>query len=59
MAEFEPTRWWRVTAPDGSLWCETSDEAEARDAIRPGDMLSRLWQRIESEWRIEDEGNQP
>jgi hypothetical protein len=39
--EWEPVRWWRVIAPDGSTWCETSDETEARDAMRPGDVL---WQ---------------
>lgn len=50
-ADWEPSRWWRVIAPDGSLWCETSDEREAMDAFRPGDTLQRLWVRRESEWR--------
>lgn len=50
-AEWETDRWWRVLAPDGSLWCETSDESEARDAMRPGDELQRLWTRRQSEWR--------
>lgn len=51
MAEWEPGRWWRVIAPDGSLWCETSDEDEARGHMRPGDTLFRQWQRPEYEWR--------
>lgn len=51
-AEWQPGRWWRVTAPDGSLWCETSDEDEARAAVRPGDSLTRLWQRpAQYDWR--------
>jgi len=45
------TRWWRVIDPDGKLWCETSDEKEARDRMRPGDTLQRLWQRSDREWR--------
>ena len=45
----EEGRWWRVIAPDGSLWCETSDEEEAREAVRAGDTLQRLW-RLER-WR--------
>lgn len=32
--ETEPTRWWRVLDVDGSIWCETSDEDEARDELR-------------------------
>ena len=36
-----PTGWWRVVAPDGSLWCETSSEREAREAVRVGDTLQR------------------
>ena len=51
MTGWEATRWWRVTAPDGSVWCETSAESEAREALRPGDTLQRLWQRPEYEWR--------
>jgi hypothetical protein len=48
---WQPGRWWRVLAPDGSLWCETSDEDEARSAMRPGDVLQRFWQRTLTEWR--------
>lgn len=49
---WEPSKWWRVLAPDGSLWCEISDEDEARDAVRAGDKLQRLWEPVvESEWR--------
>lgn len=50
---WEPGRWWRVVAPDGQLWCETSDEAEARGSVRPGDTLERLWRCVEEQWRQE------
>jgi len=46
-----PTRWWRVVQRDGSVWCETSDEGEARLAMHAGDKLQHLWTRSESEWR--------
>jgi hypothetical protein len=49
--------WWRVVAPDGSIWCETSVESEAREAMRPGDYLWRLWQRTEEVWMID--GDEP
>lgn len=48
---WRPTRWWRVIAPDGSVWAETSDEDEARSRVRPGDRLERLFERRETEWR--------
>lgn len=46
-------RWWRVLASDGSVWCETSVESEARAAVRPrrGDRLQRLHQTsVQYEW---------
>jgi hypothetical protein len=49
--EFEPTGWWQVLDPEGKLWCETSNEKEARDAIRPGDSLHRLYEKVQQEWR--------
>lgn len=49
--EWTPGRWWLVEAPDGSLWCETSDEDEARSRMRPGDTLYRSWHRSQDEWR--------
>ena len=49
--EWEPGRWWKVVAPDGTLWAETSDEQEARGLLRQGDTLWRLHVRQESEWR--------
>jgi hypothetical protein len=52
--EWEPTGWWKVVAPDGSTWCETSDEAEARASMRPGDRLRRLWSATVEEWREAD-----
>jgi len=51
MSEWERGRWWRVLAPDGTLWCETSDEQEARYAMRQGDTLWTEWRRNAIEWR--------
>lgn len=55
--EWAVTRWWRVTYDDG-LWCETSDEDEARDALAtaPGGnvRLERLWETVpRRQWRSE------
>jgi hypothetical protein len=53
---WERTRWWRVVEPNGELWCETSDEREAREALTTapdGGVLGRLWRRAEQEWREE------
>ena len=52
--EWERGRWFRVLAPDGSLWCETSDGREAVTHMRPGDELWKQWRREETEWRPED-----
>lgn len=49
-ATWEPGRWWRVLAADGSLWCETSAEDEARDSMRPGDRLQRQYVTSASKW---------
>lgn len=58
--EMEPGRWWRVTyrADDGErcLWCETSNEQEARVAYRkllPMDRprLERQFVKTVTEWR--------
>jgi hypothetical protein len=54
LSGWEPGRWWRVVAADGSVWCETSDEAEAFGAVRPGDKLWRQWVQRSSEWRVVD-----
>lgn len=48
--EWEKTRWWRVISPSGSLWNETSDEQEARDSMREGDVLQRLYQKTDEKW---------
>lgn len=47
-----PIQWWRVRGPDGKIWCETSDEEEARESMRPGDTLVRQWVQKRSEWRL-------
>lgn len=44
-------RWWRVFAPDGSVWCETSNASEARERMRPGDSLYRQYVGECAEWR--------
>lgn len=49
--EWEPTRWWRATGPDGQLWCESSNEHEVRKSARPGDTIERLWRTEAWEWR--------
>jgi hypothetical protein len=49
-AGWQPGRWWRVTEPDGSVWCETSNEDEAREAARPGDRLYRLFTLSQEKW---------
>jgi hypothetical protein len=49
--ELHPGRWWRVLGMDGDLWCETSDEDEARECMRPGDTLHRLFVELIEEWR--------
>lgn len=46
-----PGRWWRVLSADGELWCETSDEDEAREAMRSGDRLQRIYETRLDEWR--------
>ena len=52
LVTWAPTRWWRAVGADGELWCESSDEAEVRDSMRPGDTLQRLWETEPiREWR--------
>jgi hypothetical protein len=50
-----PGRWWRVLDAEGGLWMETSNEAEAREAVEPGFTLQNLWvpPRDTGEWRTE------
>jgi hypothetical protein len=50
-SDWQPGRWWRVMTPEGSVWCETSSEDEARSSMRPGDTLFRWWERKAAEWR--------
>jgi hypothetical protein len=64
MSDLHPGRWWRVlyadrrraeNGPDRlQLWCETSDEHEAREALvrcPGGGVLQQLYERTEREWR--------
>jgi hypothetical protein len=51
-AEWEPSRWYRVTQPNGDLWMETSDREEAVNAAhKTGWELTRLWRSESYEWR--------
>lgn len=49
---WQASRWWRVIASDYSLWCETSDEQEARSRMREDDTLERLYIRTENRWML-------
>ncbi len=51
LGEWTATGWWRVIAPDGSLWCETSNEQEARASMRPGDALEQNEEIRFSRWQ--------
>lgn len=50
--EFEVTKWWQVIDSQEHIWCETSREIEARESMRPGDILRRLYEKVEREWRV-------
>lgn len=59
---WHPVRWWRVvyiSAGDGiGVWCETSDENEARRALSTcpgGGILRRQWRREQQQWRDVDD----
>ncbi|MCV7174899.1 hypothetical protein [Mycolicibacterium sphagni] len=45
------TGWWRVTLADGTIWCETSSETEARDRVPDGAVLQKLFEKRKTEWR--------
>lgn len=47
---YDATNWWRVVAPDGSVWWGICDEQEARDHVREGDRLQRLYERVDNNW---------
>ena len=51
-AGWQPTRWLHVVAPDGSVWCHTSDEEKARAHMRPGDTLYRIYERRQYQRRV-------
>jgi hypothetical protein len=51
-SDWTPGRWFRITAPDGALWMETSSESEARaEAKRTGWKLERQFEAHFAEWR--------
>lgn len=45
------TGWWRVLAPNGSIWCETSIQSEAIERMRPGDRLFQLYEKKSTQWK--------
>jgi len=49
---YEPTGWWRALLPDGSLWCESSDEQEVRERAsrRVGTVVQRHMRRVDERW---------
>ena len=49
--EWFPTRWWRVVLADGSVWCETSVESEARERVPKGATVQHLFEKHKREWR--------
>lgn len=50
--EWRPTKWWRSTCPDGTLWGESSDEEEIRRMAHKDDTIWNLWILPEvMEWR--------
>lgn len=49
--EWFPTRWWRVVLADGTVWCETSDEDEAREEVPKGATVQHLFEKHNREWR--------
>lgn len=49
----KPSRWWRVLTPEGKVWCETSGEKGAREEMRAGYKLQRLYGTEVAEWRDE------
>jgi len=53
-AKWQRGRWWRVIGPDGEIWCETSSDTEARESMRPGDVLYKEWVLEQVEWREVD-----
>lgn len=46
------TGWWRVEAPDGSIWAETSSEKDARSRMREGDILLVHLSCTEEKWAV-------
>lgn len=51
VGEWKPGGWWKVLGPDGKLWCETSNQAEAIEFMRPGDVLYRHFVQKNQQWR--------
>jgi alkylated DNA nucleotide flippase Atl1 len=49
--EWFPTPWWRVVLADGSLYCETSSENEAREDIPKGATVQHLFEKHKRQWR--------
>jgi hypothetical protein len=52
---WQPTSWFRILKPDGSLWMETSDRREAINEVKKtGWPLERLFRLEQEQWRTLD-----
>ncbi len=50
---WQPGRWWRAVLDDGTLWCETTDEEEVREAAAEAPRpvtVQRLVVRVQERW---------
>lgn len=60
--QLEPGHWWRVTY-SGGIWCETSDEQDAKERLLTvpggGGTLQRLYVKTVYEWRPDDGATRP
>lgn len=60
LGSYQPTTWWRVISPDNSVWCETSNESEARGkpyglaAAASGSKLQRMYIQSITKWIDEE-----
>jgi len=56
MSDWQLGRWWRVVLSDGTIWCETSEEQEARGAVMSAPQSATLQrQLVKTEVRWENQ----